>query len=338
MNFKDFWYIVAEANDLKRDRVLGVRVLDEWLALFRDERGTAVALEDRCLHRCARLSKGRVRNGQLQCSYHGWTYDGGGCVVGVPSEGDRVRTKPRARSFSVIEVDDYIYARLTDKEEETSKPFRIPFYKAQGWASIRLKNRFRNTVTNCVENFVDIPHTVFVHPTIFRVRKGEQISATVERRAGAVVTRYRGERANLGIFSWFLNRKGEEIEHTDSFFMPNVTSVDYRFGDKRRFLITSQSIPVSEEETLVYTDLTYNYGVWNRLAKPIIRRQAQTIINQDIEILGEQMETINKFGARFTNTEADVIHVLIESIREALARDEDPWLLPDKQIDIKFWV
>src|SRR5262249_8793755 len=158
-----------------------------------------------------------------------------------------------------------------------TQPFRIPFYKAKGWASIRLKNLFHNTVTNCAENFVDIPHTAFVHPTIFRVSRNEKLTATVQRKDGTVMVNYRGERANLGIFSRFLNRSGKEISHTDAFFMPNVTSVDYRFSENRRFIITSQSIPVEDEKTLVYTDLTYNYGIWNWLAKPIIRWQAQTI-------------------------------------------------------------
>ncbi|MEW6129972.1 MAG: aromatic ring-hydroxylating dioxygenase subunit alpha [Acidobacteriota bacterium] len=338
MNLKDFWYIVAESKALTRDKVIAARVLGEWLALFRDESGNAVALEDRCLHRCARLSKRKAREGKLQCSYHGWTYNGKGSVIHVPSEGEKPKPKHAARTFQVCEIDDYIYARLSDSRDESLAPFRIPFYKTNGWAAIRLQNLFKNNVTNCAENFVDIPHTAFVHPKIFRVTKNERLTATVERKNGSVKVDYRGERANLGIFSWFLNATGKEIQHTDSFFMPNVTSVDYIFSDRRRFIITSQAIPIGEDETLVYTDLTYNYGVWNRLAKPIIRRQAQTIINQDIEILGEQMEVIKKFGAQFSNTEADVIHVLIESIRDALARGEDPRQLPDKTIEIEFWV
>ncbi len=338
MDFKDFWYIVAQSKDLRRDRVIAARVLGEWLAVFRDDSGHAVALEDRCLHRCAMLSKGTVNAGKLQCAYHGWTYNGQGSVIHVPSEGEKLKPKHRARAFQICEVDDYVYARLNDTDDESLKPFRIPFYKAQGWARVRLQNLFKNTVTNCAENFVDIPHTAFVHPKIFRVTKDEKFAATVQRKDGTVKVSYRGERANLGVFSWFLNARGNEIQHSDAFFMPNVTSVDYTFSERRRFIITSQSIPIGEDETLVYTDLTYNYGIWNRLAKPIIRRQAQMIIDQDIEILGNQMQTIKKFGARFTNTEADVIHVLIESIREAIDRGEDPRDLPDKHVEIEFWV
>ena len=344
MDFKDFWYIAAESRELKPNRVLSRRILDEWIALFRDEKGRAVALEDRCLHRCARLSKGRVAAGRLQCSYHGWTYDGRGSVVFTPSEGPRGPRSPhrRARSFQVREQDDYVYARLMDEAGEPESadvgPFKIPFFKARGWAAIRLRNRFQNNVTNCAENFVDIPHTVFVHPRIFRVSRQEKFTAHVKRSGGSVIVRYHKERANLGIFSWFLNPGGHEISHTDSFHMPNVTSVDYIFGKNRRFIITSQSIPVTDEETLVYTDLTYNYGVWNAIAKPVIRWQAQTIINQDIAILADQMETIKKYGARFCNTEADVIHTLIESIGAELGKGSDPRLLPEKEHEIAFWV
>ncbi|HEY6403348.1 MAG TPA: aromatic ring-hydroxylating dioxygenase subunit alpha [Blastocatellia bacterium] len=344
MDFKDFWYIAAESRELKPNRVLSARILDEWIALFRDENGEAIALQDRCLHRCARLSKGRVTTGGLQCAYHGWTYNGQGSVVFVPSEGpDGPKSAHRrARSFQVREQDDYVYVRLIDGTNETEAadigPFRIPFYKAEGWAAIRLRNRFRNNVTNCAENFVDIPHTVFVHPGIFRDSRQDKFTAQVKRAGGSVIVRYRNERANLGIFSWFLNPRGREITHTDSFHMPNVTSVDYIFGKNRRFIITSQSTPITDEETLVYTDLTYNYGIWNYIAKPIIRRQAQMIINQDIAILADQMETINKYGARFCNTEADVIHTLIESIRGEIGKGADPRLLPEKEYEIAFWV
>jgi phenylpropionate dioxygenase-like ring-hydroxylating dioxygenase large terminal subunit len=160
----------------------------------------------------------------------------------------------------------------------------------------------------------------------------------VTRRDGSVVVEYHNERANLGIFSWFLNPRRREIRHTDAFHMPNVTSVDYDFGPRRRFIITSQSVPLGDDETLVYTDLTYNYGAWNNLARPIIRRQAQTIIDQDVEILNHQMMTIKQYGAQFSNTAADVIHVMIETIRDELAEGRDPRRLPDKTHEIEFWV
>lgn len=340
MDFKDFWYIAAESKDLRPDRPWPVQILGNWVVLFRDEKGRPVALEDRCLHRGARLSIGKVTAGRLQCGYHGWMYDGLGQVVNVPSEGpeSKVRKSRCARRFPVCEQDGYLYVRLSESPASEVPPFSIPFYQTPGWAAIRLKNWFHNTVTNCVENFVDIPHTTFVHPRIFRDAKAERFTAQVTRKHGSVVVQYHNERANFGWFSKFLNPTAREIQHTDSFHLPNITSVDYIFSPKRRFIITSQSIPVSDDETLVYTDLTYNYGIWNLLARPVIRWLAQRIIDQDMAILKNQMQTIRQFGAEFSNTEADTIHVLIESIRNELAAGRDPRLLPEKRVEIEFWV
>src|SRR5262245_49469227 len=51
----------------------------------RDAPGRARALDDRCAHRNAPLSAGRVREGRLQCGYHGWTYGADGALLEVPA-------------------------------------------------------------------------------------------------------------------------------------------------------------------------------------------------------------------------------------------------------------
>ncbi len=120
--------------------------------------------------------------------------------------------------------------------------------------------------------------------------------------------------------------------------MPNVSCVEYIFGPKRHFIITSQSIPLEDDETLVYTDLTYNYGIWNKLAAPIVRWQGQAIINQDIDALANQMEVIKKYGSKFANTPADTIHVYVETIQRELERGKDPRKLPEKCVEVSMLV
>ena len=109
-------------------------------------------------------------------------------------------------------------------------------------------------------------------------------------------------------------------------------------GLHRRLFITSQSIPETENSTLVYTDVTYNYGIWNKMARPFVRWTAQHIIRQDIKILDIQEEAIAKYGSHFTNTPADTIHVFVESIRNKIAAGEDPRNLPEQSVEITFWV
>ena len=246
----------------------------------------------------------------------------------------------RSQVYQTLEQDGYVYVRLSSASEELEKlkPFKMPKYQQPGWETVRVINRFHNNVTNCVENFIDIPHTAWVHPGVFRKPSQQQLEMTVERRNGCVVAEYRNETTNLGWFSKFLNHKGYKIRHTDSFHMPNITSVEYDTAPNRRLFITSQCVPETENSTLVYTDVTYNYGIWNKLAKPFVNMTAQHIIHQDVEALKIQGEVIQKYGRQFANTPADTIHVFVESIRDRIIAGEDPRKLADKLVEVKFWV
>ncbi|MEL6320061.1 MAG: aromatic ring-hydroxylating dioxygenase subunit alpha [Cyanobacteria bacterium J06626_14] len=353
MTFEDFWYVVALSHQLGPKTVLSRTILDEWLVIFRGEDGTPVALRDRCMHRNSRLSTGSVQNGYLQCPYHGWTYDTNGHVVAVPSEGSACPhlAKRHAHRYDTLEQDGYIYVRLASPSSHSSTspahqpiplasaiPFPMPHYGESGWKTVRVTNRFQNTVTNCAENFIDIPHTVYVHPGIFRNSRKQKLKMTIERRDGSVYVTYHNETNNLGWFSEFLNGDRHEIHHTDSFHMPNITSVEYDMGPHRSLIITSQSIPETQTSTLVYTDVTYNYGIWNDIARPFVWWTAQRIIQQDVAILAAQHEVIQKYGQQFSNTPSDTIHVFVESIRQCLANQQDPRQLPHKQVSLEFWV
>jgi phenylpropionate dioxygenase-like ring-hydroxylating dioxygenase large terminal subunit len=340
MKFADFWYVVAQSEQLRANTVLARTVLGEWLAIFRGEEGRPVALRDRCMHRNSRLSPGKACQGTVQCPYHGWTYDKTGTVVAVPAEGDNFKSlaSRKAKRYDTREQDGYVYVRLVDQPSEQFEPFPMPHHREPGWETVRVINRFRNNVTNCAENFIDIPHTASVHPGIFRTARKQELEMTVKRCNGAVHAEYRNETKNLGWYTHFLNHKGSEIKHTDHFYMPNVTSVEYDMAPNRRLWITSQSIPETEDSTLVYTDVTYNYGIWNKLARPFVHWTAQQIIRQDVEALGMQRDVIEKYGEQFANTPADTIHVFLESIRDRLAAGEDPRQLPDKSVQVTFWV
>jgi phenylpropionate dioxygenase-like ring-hydroxylating dioxygenase large terminal subunit len=341
-----FWYVACESRDLKRARPHSACILDEWIVCFRDEHGRPVAFPDRCLHRCGRLSRGSVEGGLLRCPYHGWQYDAEGRVVTIPSEGGAVaaaQKKLATKRYETREQDGYVYVRLEPDEKSGDgggEPFSMPHYRERGWQNIRLVHDFENNVTNCVENFIDIPHTAYVHHGIFRKEARQKLDAEIVRRNGEVHVTYANESTNLGSFSWFLNPRGEAVHHTDSFYLPNITHVVYRVGSGARveYLITSQSVPMTAESTRVYTDITYRFGIWSRLARPIARRQAKAVIRQDIDELNAQMDVIRKYGSRFIDSPADLIHKMIAQIRKSLEKGEDPRALPEERHSISFWV
>ena len=76
----------------------------------------------------------------------------------------------------------------------------------------------------------------------------------------------------------------------------------------------------------------------NDIARRILAWQGQLVIDQDLEALEEQNRVIQKYGEDFNNTSADAIHVMVESIRDALAEGNDPRTLPVKTAEVSFWV
>ncbi len=344
MALKNFWYIVAESRELKPGVVLGRILIEEWIALYRDVFGKVTAVQDRCLHRNARLSNGRVVKGELTCSYHGWKYGQNGVLNSIPSEGARFTPKPSkcAVRFDTVEQEGYIYVRLNTAavaEGYDFQPFAIPSFSRPGFQHLRLKNVFCANVPNCAENFIDVPHTTYVHPGIFRYEKAPQlIAAEIERENGNVHVRYRNETSNFGWFSKILNPSNKEIFHEDHYYFPNVTHVEYHFGSKWKFNITSQSIPVGPNETHVYTDLTYDYGFINWLARPFVYWAAKKIISQDVAVMGQQTDVMKKYGQVFNSTSSDLHHLWIEKIYSDLIEGKDPRLAPARKQAVEFFI
>ncbi len=238
------------------------------------------------------------------------------------------------------ERDGYIYVRLAPPTPQSGDepPFTMPHWGEPGWGHVRLVNRFKADIADCIENYIDIPHTAFVHSRIFRSERGEAVRACIRRSAGRVRVRYEGERGNLGFWRWFLNPRNQPIEHEDNFFLPNVTSVTYRLPNGYQFIITSQCVPESSGSTLVYTDLTYRFGWFTQLATPFVRQAGQKVIDQDLDILAEQGEVVAEFGRRYQFSTPDRIHRCVDDIREAIARGEDGRALPEQQFDVEFYV
>ena len=338
LDLRSFWYVAAESSALRRTRALARTVLGESLVLFRDASGRPAALEDRCLHRAAPLSRGAIEDGRLRCSYHGWLYLPSGKVTDVPSSPCGAPAGCAARAFPTIERDGYVYVRPGGESAEDLAPFAIPHLGEPGWGHVRLIHRFRAGVTECVENFVNVPHTAWVHPILFRSRRDERLRVVMTRRGGSVTIDYHGERSNLGLAASFLNRQGCEIRHRDSFHMPNVTCVEYAFGPRRRFVITSQSVALAADDTLVYTDLTYDYGTWTRLVRWPIRWLARRIIAQDQAVLAAQADVLRRRTADFTYTPADLIYIWIAAIRRELERGHDPRRASSETREMELWV
>ena len=113
MFLRNCWYVAAWASEVA-DAPFARTICGEPVLMFRGPDARAVALEDRCCHRTAALSRGYYEDGALVCGYHGWTYDRSGRVLRIPQMERAAPESARVHSFLAEERYGYAWVCLHD--------------------------------------------------------------------------------------------------------------------------------------------------------------------------------------------------------------------------------
>ena len=74
-NWRNCWYPVTFLQDLPKNRPCSFSLYDQAFVLFRNQDGKLGCLIERCPHRAAKLSDGQIRDGKIECLYHGWQFN-----------------------------------------------------------------------------------------------------------------------------------------------------------------------------------------------------------------------------------------------------------------------
>jgi len=295
------------------------------LAVFRDGDGKPGVLEDRCLHRHAPLSAGRVCAGRLQCPYHGWQYDASG-TAHVPALGPEMAPQPhlRADALPVCEQDGLVWI-WPGSGVPDALPERLATAGEPGWTRFIMKTRFRGSVDACLENFLDCPHATFVHRGWFRSPTRLPVRARVTLLDNGAVAEYFDEpRRRSVIWSFFSPRRGE-MRHTDRFIAPATSCVDYVFAGGLAYNITSTCTPVDGDEVEVFTVMSFRFRGVGALVRLAFEPLSRWIIHQDVRMLRQVAANRRRFAERpMKSTTADLLGPSITRWRRALARGEPP--------------
>ena len=83
---KNAWYVAGWSHEFAPGRVHARTIIDQPIALYRIGEGGLVALEDRCCHRFAPLSMGRIEGDDLRCMYHGLKFAPDGRCIEIPGQ------------------------------------------------------------------------------------------------------------------------------------------------------------------------------------------------------------------------------------------------------------
>ena len=170
---RHFWHPVCTVDEFERANAsghgpMGVTLLGEPLVLARLN-GRFVAASDRCAHRSAKLSIGRVakRDGTdyLQCPYHGWQYDNAGVCKLVPACADKP-VPPRAKLYAYECEERYsiLWVRLDNSFDCTEIPYLSDWDNSAMQVVVADSYVWNTVAERRWENFTDFSHFAFVHP------------------------------------------------------------------------------------------------------------------------------------------------------------------------------
>ena len=144
------------------DAPLAVRLLGEDYVLWRDAAGKPRAARDRCPHRGTKLSLGKVCDGQIECAYHGWRFDGEGRCRLIPALPEFEPPVSHAvATFAVAEAHGLLWV-----QPEGGEPV-LPAFPAENDSKLRKLNvgpyEVAASAPRIVENFLDLAHFGLVH-------------------------------------------------------------------------------------------------------------------------------------------------------------------------------
>lgn len=203
------WYMGAWSHEVT-ETPMSRRLLGMATMFYRTSKGQIVAMRDRCPHRFAPLSLGKVTDDCIECPYHGLIFDASGQCIVSPME-ERAPRAVRVQTFPVHERDNIVW--FWTGEPERADPALIPDFSYH--VSPRFKQVYGMTTVDAhyeieTDNLMDLTHSRTLH-TAFGGSLGPDSEYSAGREGDSVYSRWHSKRvSNAPIFEYGMFPTGGE--------------------------------------------------------------------------------------------------------------------------------
>ncbi|MDT2020426.1 aromatic ring-hydroxylating dioxygenase subunit alpha [Methylocella sp. CPCC 101449] len=160
---RNAWYQAAWSDELK-DGMLARTIMNEPLLFFRDAHGKIGCVEDRCCHRGAPLSHGKVVENGLQCGYHGLVFDVNGKCVEIPGQ-DSIPPMAKVKAHPVVERQEFVWVWMGDPAlADEAKIVDWPYHdNPKKYPHRKAMMPIKVNYMMMVDNLMDLTHLGYVH-------------------------------------------------------------------------------------------------------------------------------------------------------------------------------
>ena len=164
---RNTWYVAGFADEFVPGKLVARTLLGEPLVLFRTDDGSIAALADRCPHRFAPLSAGKVCDGgrSVECAYHGLRFGADGACVRNPQGDGRIPKAAAVPARVVRERDRLVWLWVGDpaRADESLIPDYSRATSAAEDATVRGHMPTACDYQLLVDNILDLSHADYLH-------------------------------------------------------------------------------------------------------------------------------------------------------------------------------
>ncbi|MBK7711653.1 MAG: aromatic ring-hydroxylating dioxygenase subunit alpha [Bacteroidales bacterium] len=280
------WYPVLDSGELKKGKLLKIKRFNENMALWRNDENAICCISDKCCHRGASLSCGRITGGNLECPFHGFVFDKTGNVKVIPANGKNrpVPESMKVQAWQTFEGNGFIWVWWGDEEKATPEPYFFDDLKdfSYSW----LKDHWNVHYSRAIENQLDVVHLPFIHRTTIGRGNKTLVHGPVVIRKDELLSFYVRNVADDG--NTIPLRQDEITDYQKlphlSFRYPNIWQ-NYISEKIRAF---AAFVPVDEENTIIYIryyqdliripGLRWLFNYIGKISSIIILRQDKRIV------------------------------------------------------------
>ncbi|MEI6132200.1 MAG: aromatic ring-hydroxylating dioxygenase subunit alpha [Bacillota bacterium] len=296
---KNQWYGILDSKELKKNKQIGVTRLNEKLVLWRDSNGKVNCIADKCCHRGASISMGKLDEckDNIACPFHGFAYDGTGKAAYIPANGKNTPVADRYHVKAFHCDDKYGFIWLWFGEMRESYP-DIPFfeYLRTGFSYGGFSETWSVHYTRAIENQLDVVHLPFVHATTIGRGNKTLVNGPVVEWKDNLMTFYVDNVLDDGKTTPL---KSEEIKNFRNFFslqfqMPNMWQ--NRISDDIR--IVAVFAPIDSENTHIYLRFYQRFiklPILKQLVNYLSNFSNAIILHQDRRVVLKQLPKMTEY-------------------------------------------
>ena len=337
MFVRNAWYVAAWDHEVTRGLTRRI-ILDEPVLLYRKDDGTAVALEDRCCHRQAPLSMGKLIGNIVQCPYHGLQFDPTGKCVRVPSQ-ERIPPSAKVRAYPLVERNHWLWIWTGDPAK--ADPALIEDFHWMDDPAWRAAGSYLHVQGNyllVVENLLDTTHLPFLHPNSlgtdafarseFEVkREGDRITVTrwlMNELPAAFHKQMGGFPDGMKVDRWQVTHFGPP-----SFVKLDVGSAPAgagaRQGDRSKGMNMwnlNAITPETGKSAHYFFAQAYNFKLDERWISDMLAKQIRDIFLEDMAMVKAQQINMDLGPSPVVNLGQDKAWVAMRQIIDRLIKEE----------------